>query len=146
MPSFPASCKQCSLLHHFYNMCCSKGKPKHLPSNKWLSTHPGVAANPVIHENAIFDQEFEGAVFNSLCILSSSPSAQPSKKSVTLDHHLYNQFTGTWVKQASKSQPFINVMDTLSPIDYAVLGFSTFLSPRSTTLLVMTDTGCQSCL
>ena len=85
-------------------------------------------------------------MFDSLCILSSSPSAQHSKQSVILDHHLYNQLTDTWVKQASKSQPFINVATTLSPTDYATLGFSTSLSSRSTTLSVMANTGSQSCL
>ena len=40
------------------------------------------------------------------------------------------------VKQASKPQPFINVATS----------FSTALSPRSTTLSVMADTSCQSCL
>ena len=127
-------------------MCHSKDKPKHSPSNKQSSTHPRVAANTVINDNAFFNQEFKEAVFNSLCILSSSSSAQPSKQSVTLDHHLYNQLTDTWVKQASKLQPFINAATTLSLTDIAALGFSTSLSPRSTTLSVMADTGCKSCL
>ena len=85
-------------------------------------------------------------MFDSLCILSSSPPAQPSKQSVVLDHHLYNKLNNTWVKEASKPQPFINVNATLSPTDYAALGFSTSLSPRSITLSVMADTGCQNCL
>ena len=85
-------------------------------------------------------------MFDSLCILSSSPPAQLSKQSVALDHHLYNKLNNTWVKETSKLQPFINVNATLSPTDYATLGFSTSLSPRPTTLSVMADTGCQSCL
>ena len=55
---------------------------------------------------------------------------------MTLGHHLYNQLTDTWVKQASKSQPFINVVAILSPTDYATLGSSTSLSPRSWLTLV----------
>ena len=90
-------------------------------------------------------------MFNALCILRSSPSAQPNKQ-VTPDHHLYNQLTHmgqTSIKVAifiNVAAIRINVATTLSLTDYAALGFSTSLFPRSTTLLVMADTGCQSCL
>ena len=45
-----------------------------------------------------------------------------------------------------KVATFINVAATFLPADHATLGFSTSLSPRSTTLLAIADTGCQSCL
>ena len=131
-PAFQHSSRHCGHLHHFDNMCHSKGKPKHSPSNKWPSTHPGVPANTVIDNSAFFNQEFNGAVSDSLCILSSSPSAQPSKQSVTLDHHLYNSF------DRHMGQTSIKVTNLYQCSCHPLTnGFCCSLSSRSTTLSVM---------
>ena len=148
-PAYSHTCKHCGSQHHFDHMCHSKGKTKHLTPggpHTWSPTQSDITANTILYENAIFDQLLEGAIFGSLCALQSSTATDPGRHSVALDHHLYNQQTDTWVKQASKAQPFIKFTATVSPNDYAALGFSSSKSPRSITLSVMADSECQSCL
>ena len=147
-PAYNKSCNHCNRQHHFGHMCRSKGKlqqPVPGGQHKRPSTQPNATAT-INNENAVFDQQMEGAVFDALCILNSTPNNANSKPSVTLDHHLYDQLTDTWTRQSSKPQPFINITASISPSDYSALGFPTTVTPKSTTLSVMADTGCQSCL
>ena len=65
---------------------------------------------------------------------------------LTLDHHIYNAWSDTWIKCASKQQPFIKVTAHVSADGYVVLGYDTELTPRSAMVSGMVDTGCQSCL
>ena len=69
------------------------------------------------------------------------------ERSVCIDHHVYDKLSDTWVKQKSKSQPFINIVAKVSPDDYSALGFR-LNQKRATSVVLpaMADTGCQSCL
>ncbi|ELT96981.1 hypothetical protein CAPTEDRAFT_217178 [Capitella teleta] len=66
--------------------------------------------------------------------------------SVSLDHHLYDHLCDTWINCRSKPQPYISLTVSVHPEDFKTLGHPTSLKHRSTSLLAMADTGCQSCL
>ena len=77
---------------------------------------------------------------------SSSISQQHNGRTLSLDHHMYNEICDQWSKQASQSQPFIKLQTTVHSEDYAALGFKVKISPKTASLPAMADTGCQSCL
>lgn len=87
----------------------------------------------------------EGAVFDSLCTVSTFEQ-QHGKRSITLDHHLYNQLNDTWVKKPSRPQPFLKLTVEALREDYRHLGFTLARTPKPTHAHAMADTGCQSCL
>ena len=60
----------------------------------------------------------------SSSIHSSSTANNSGQCSVSLDHHTYNQLTDTWIRQASKPQPFIRVTATISSSDYTAFGLN----------------------
>ena len=122
--AYTHTCKHCSREHHFDNMCRNRDKPKHhVPPS----------------------DEHEGAVFNTLC--AATVLKHPSgRRSITLDHHTYNNICDQWLKHSSQQQPFINLKASLHQNDYAALGFRLDVPARTSTLSVMADTGCQSCL
>ena len=78
--------------------------------------------------------------FDNSCIVSDSSF----ERSVCIDHHVYEKLSDTWVKQKSKSQPFINIVAKVSPDDYSALGFR-LNQKRATSVVLpaMADTGCQ---
>ena len=45
------------------------------------------------------------------------------RQTVVLDHHRYDQISNVLMRQASKPQPFINIMGTATHADYEALGF-----------------------
>ena len=61
-----------------------------------------------------------------------------------MDHHLYNHLRDQWVRQPSKSQPFLKLTATAHPDDYQTLVFQ--LTNTHIKLSAISDTGCQSCL
>ena len=61
-------------------------------------------------------------------------------------HHTYNQLTDTWIRQASKPQPFIKVTATISTSNYTAFGLTITKPTISVTFSTIADTGCQSCL
>lgn len=124
-PAYGHTCTHCEKDHHSDSMCRSKNK---------LRT--GTTAQPY--------NEYEGAVFDSLCNITTSDQ-QPGR-SITLDHHLYNQLSDTWEKQTSGPQPFVNLTVESVREDYGQLGFNLISTTRKAVIPAMADTGCQSCL
>ena len=134
------TCKHCGRLHHFEQLC--RSKDNHKPKQQRRSQPSYRPGSPRDHPAS---DECEGAVFDTLCTMTASGSYH-HQRAITLDHHLYNHLHDSWVRQASKPQPFIPVMAMLCPEDYTALGLKVTPSARSTKLNVMADTGCQSCL
>ena len=66
---------------------------------------------------------------------------------ITLDHHVYNEFCQAWERRASDPQPFLDVSIKALPRDAQALGLSTLLPiTPAVPYPAMADTGCQSCL
>ena len=125
-PAYGKRCDHCNRPNHFATVCRSKTLT---PTN----SRTGDDAN-------------EGAIFDSLCS-TTSPHHNNHKSSIALDHHLYNHLRDQWVRQPSKSQPFLTLTATAHPDDYQALGFQlTNTHIKSVKLSAMADTGCQSCL
>ena len=124
-PAYGLTCRHCGRDNHLEHMCRSKGTAK--------ADRPGKVGE---HESAIFD---------SLCEVTAT-GRRNNKKSIALDHHLYNQLSDTWVRRPSKPQPFIKLSTTALRGDYEHLGFSLSATPKPALLHAMADTGCQSCL
>lgn len=64
----------------------------------------------------------------------------------TIDHHVYDQPTESWVRRKSAPQPFIQLRTEVNKIDYSRLGLGLGAGNRQITTEAMADTGCQSCL
>ena len=95
------------------------------------------------------DDNVEGALFQSLCPISSTQNKPDhTKSSIILDHHLFDQQSGTWKRKSSKPQPFLGVSISIHKEDYKQLGFNSKLSTHTKELYTsaLADTGCQSCL
>lgn len=89
---------------------------------------------------------YEGGIFESLCVLSDTTPKYHTNKTIALDHHLYDHLSDTLIKKRSKPQPFINLIIKLLPEDHIALGFSLIVTLNTIKLQSMADTGCQSCL
>ena len=124
-PAYGHRCQLCSRDHHLESVCRSKDKPK-------------IRSKPKPDTD-----DCEGAVFDTLCSITNTGK---QGRSIILDHHVHDQLTNTWIKRNSTPQPFINLMATVSPMDYSALGFSLKCTPLTANLPSMADTGCQSCL
>ena len=132
-PAYGKKCTKCSMAHHFANVC-----------RQWQSTRSPASPSPMPSPNALDDT---GAVFDSLCCTDMAAPVSRTL-SVSLDHHVYNEFCKAWEKRASDPQPFIDVIVHAVHSDAQSLGFPTSL-PASTSPVsypAMADTGCQSCL
>ena len=118
-PAYGTVYSHCNKDHHFESVYRGKVKNK---SNK--------------------TNEQENRIFNTLCKLT----IQRNVASISLDHHVYDQLSGRWLKRPSKSQPFTRLSIEIQKEHYEHFGFQ--LSVPSNTIWVdaMVDTGCQSCL
>ena len=65
---------------------------------------------------------------------------------ISIDHHIYSDLSKTWEKRKSKAQPFSKITCTINPSEYAPFDIKLNSPSCSAELLVMADTGCQSCL
>ena len=122
-PAYDKQCTKCGTLHHFASVCRSKRAPKQIstPSNAMVDTSGTT-------------------VFDSLCTITSN--------SISLDHHVYNEFCNAWERRVSDPQPFVTITVRATPEDIECLKSSASI-PRSTPVAqysAMADTGCQSCL
>ena len=87
-PKYGQQCNQHCYDNHFEQVCMSKPAAR--------------------------SKEHEDAIFNSLCTVITH-----SRRSGTiLDHHLYNQFTDTWMKQLFQPQPYIKLQMRVECKDY----------------------------
>ncbi len=130
-PAYGHKCQSCTRYHHLASVCRSKDKPK--PSPKATSSQG--------------TDDCEGAVFDALCSVTVT-KRHTKGKAIALDHHIYDQLNDTWVRRASRPQPFVNLRISICADDYEELGFK-MRSPVSTSPMEhpsMADTGCQSCL
>ena len=112
--------------HHFEKVCRSKEKYK-----TGITTHN--------------TNDCEGAVFDALCSISSH-SQQRNGRTLAIDHHLYDNLSESWVRKASKPQPFVNLAIRILPEDYEAFGFNITTRTNTIAISAMADTGCQSCL
>ena len=124
-PAYSKSCSFCHRLHHFESVCRIKGKNS-------LASTPGDT-----HLS-------EGANFSSLC--STSEVKNFKSRSMTLEHHTYDNLSDCWTRQKSKPQPFITLKVTSHQDDYKEFGIHLNFQPKACSIPAMADTGCQSCL
>ena len=124
-PAYGTTCGHCTKLHHSEAMCRKRDSTQDKPK-----------------------RDEGSAVFDTLC--ASFNTANITSKNgipcVVLDHHVYNQMSDSWIKHSSRPQPYISLSVTAKADDYTALGLEFNLSPKRTTMQVMADTGCQSCL
>ena len=120
------TCKNCDKKNHIESMCRGKKKRKSETPPKQYD-------------------EYEGAIFDSLCAIATFGQHR-GRRTISLNHHLYNQLSDTWVKQTSKPQPFVNLNVAALNTDYENLGFKLKSPTRRVVIPAMADTGCQSCL
>ena len=132
-PAYNHTCLHCGIPNHYDSMCRNKDKPRRKPYKTPVST------------DSMDNDECEGAVFDALCTISTF-SQQRGHRTIHLDHHIYDNMCQRWIRQKSKSQPFVKVNAAIHPKDYQDFGFTRMKSTLTTTTYAMADTGCQSCL
>ena len=125
-PAYGHKCQLCSKDHHFESVCRSKDRP--------LKRRPKPSS-----ENC------EVAVFDILCMMTSSLPGK-ANRSISIDHHLFDNMSKTWMKRSSQPQPFVSLTIRASHRDYRALGFTLGTPSKSVNQPAMADTGCQSCL
>ena len=125
-PAYSHKSQLCSKDHHFESVCRSKDRP--------LKRRPKPSS-----ENC------EGAVFDTLCMMTSSLPGK-ANRSISIDHHLFDNMSKTWMKRSSQPQPFVSLTIRASHRDYRALGFTLGTPSKSVNQPAMADTGCQSCL
>ncbi|CAG2222071.1 unnamed protein product [Mytilus edulis] len=125
-PAYGHKCGYCNREHHFEKVCRSKEKSK-----------TGTATHNT--------DDCEGAVFDSLCSISSD-SYKINGRTLAIDHHLYDNLSDTWISKASQPQPFVNLVLRILPEDYEAFGFNMTKRTNTVAISAMADTGCQSCL
>lgn len=124
-PAYGHRCQLCNRDHHHESVCRSKDRPRRRP--------------PPAPEDG------EAAIFDALCTVMSSPRRQ-NRKTTSIDHHLFDNLSQTWIRKGSQPQPFINLTIQASHKGYKTLGFTLNTPSKSISQPAMADTGCQSCL
>ena len=112
--AFDHKCIHCGLRNHFDHMCRKKEQSK---TSKSLTNTTDI-------------DECEGAVFDTLCAVSTF-GQHKGRRTLNLDHHLYDNLCDRWVRQPSKPQPFIRVKACVDPQDYDKLGFTLNTEPKT---------------
>ncbi len=118
-PAYGTTCSSCNKDHHFESVCKNKGDTK--------------LAKRVEHEDATFDV---------LCQITSANKTGGA----SMDHHIFDKVTKRWLKRHSKVQPHIMLRANVLQEDYDHFGIPMKATLVQSTLSVIADTGCQSCL
>ena len=121
--AFGHVCGYCGKSNHLETVCRSKDRAKKMPRTP---------------------QECDNALFDMLCS-SYTENDTDGVSAIVLDHHVYDQLSGTWVNQKSQPQPFIELTIQAAPADFQSLGFPLRTKSNPATIPAMADTGCQSC-
>ena len=121
--AFGHTCGHCGKNNHLEAVCRSKDRVRKTP--------------PTQHES-------DNALFDTLCAVYNKQHHNAC--AIVLDHHVYDQLSGTWVNRKSQPQPLIKLTVQAVPADFQALGFPLRIKPRPVTISAMADTGCQSCL
>jgi hypothetical protein len=116
-PAYAHRCTHCNRDHHFEAVCRSKNRPKRTPAAK--------------------TDDSQGAVFDTLCTVITT---------CTIDHHLFDNLSKTWVRKNSQPQPVVEITIKASHEDYQALGFTLKHPSKTIRQSAIADTGCQSCL
>ena len=81
------TCSHCKKRHHLEELCRSRSNAK-----------TGYQAST---------EDDQGTAFDTLCTIGASDKGAACN--LILEHHIYNSLTDTWVKRASRPQPFIKI-------------------------------------
>ena len=118
-PAFDTTCNHCGKEHHFERVCRAKNSTKSTKAT-----------------------ERQDAISDTLCGIT----AVDNTRAVTLDHHVFDQPTGDWIRKRSKPQPYVRLQMSVESEDYRQLGYKLSTPPKRSFVSAMADTGCQSCL
>ena len=127
-PAFRSQCRHCRRRGHFTESCLQR---------KAAGIRAADAATHLAD-----DDDSPSAAF---CSLDDSPCDAEDSCAATLQHHMFDDTTQSWRRQASQPQPSIELQLSLQPTDYDDLGVKCTVRPTTITQ-VIADTGCQSCL
>ena len=126
-PAYGKTCKSCKRNNHTENVCRDKSKEsKNSEDETFASLCIGSISDK--HIEASLRTDFNG------------------KRYCSLDHHLYDNLTDSWIKHSSRPQPFITLSVSAEKEDYRSFGLKLTSKTKKTDISVMADTGCQSCL
>lgn len=155
--AWTSTCAKCKVKGHFTSSCSKcvscgawghrDASSRNCPQNasrkqpQW-DRGPRVPTKDTDHNNT-------GYVFDQLCTAGEhapppknmKPSPQASGQPI--EHHV---FEGRWISRPSKPHPMISVMVTPLREDHALLGhpIQDTSKPKSVTMSMVADTGCQS--
>lgn len=124
-PSPSTRSNECKAFGH---TCSNCGKPNH--SERVCKSKPPPK------------QVSENAIFTHVCNIST----HAKRGDRTMDHHVFDGPTESWVRKQSLPQPTRRLVATLHPSDYAKLKIPRRPRRAQCSIEGIPDTGCQSCL
>ena len=119
-PAFGKKCGNCARDHHLAKVCRSN-------------------AVQAAAQQDVDPSDYSNVLVDNACVLTTHGIC-------TLDHHIYDQSSGLWLRRQSKPQPLIQLEVELNSADYSRLGLTLDTGNRRISAEAMADTGCQSCL
>ena len=123
--AFGHTCSHCGTNNHLETVCRSARRHK---------------------QPSATTRDSDNAVFDALCTTFTTDHDFNIQNHTVLDHHVYDQLSGTWLNRQSQPQPFIQLTVQVVPEDFRNFGFPLNIKPKPVSIPVMADTGCQSCL
>ena len=122
-PAFGKKCGNCARDHHLAKVCRSN-------------------AVQAAAQQDVDPSDYSNVLVDDACVLTTLRD----NGICTLDHHIYDQSSGLWLRRQSKPQPLIQLEVELNSADYSRLGLTLDTGNRQISAEAMADTGCQSCL
>ena len=132
-PAYGKNCAHCGIQHHLAIVCRIKAQGFVKPKQKSSSV-----------QNDSTDVIECPVVLEELCGINITN--RHNKSVINMSHHVYKNMTEKWVKESSQSQPLLSLTATTHNDDYLSLGVQPLSNYKSTSIQVIPDTGCQSCL
>ena len=127
-PAYGKKCDHCGIPNHLTTVCRSKTQPPRRVHEK---------SSPIDNSS---ETNNECPIWQELCSVHN----QEESSNAFLSHHIYRN--GSWIQKPSQPQPSVLLMAATSADDYKQLGIKLPIKPKQANVMVLPDTGCQSCL
>ena len=125
-PAYGKVCTHCGIPNHTSELCRTR-----------LNISNKEKSSPVCDAPVLVS---ECPVWEALCSVECNTSGQ----NLAIDHHIYSNMEGRWIKRRSKPQPSLKMIASIHKSDYHSLGVNLPVKEVQLNVVVIPDTGCQS--
>ena len=136
-PAFRHQCRNCRRRHHFAEVC----RQQKIAAVAGADTTAGREDGSFGVLCGITDE-----LSGHTAIPNTYSTRTDATCSATLAHHMFDDASQRWHRQASRPQPTVDLELSIDPTDYNSLGLECPTRTATITQQAIADTGCQSCL